>query len=191
MAEYSFDDLAAAISSARVRYWCPGGQCRIEDERGVSKLAHLAIKSLTELPAYDLGQIPTALGQVSDGDLEELVASGRYRVPEPGCTVHFEYEHGEARLDEVMVLFPLGDKVSATVFTRTSDAPWWSLVPFVLLVDPETLPDAECETAADCFEMQGFTITVTSPDELNMALSTQVEFLHRIIAELNATALPN
>jgi len=187
----SFDDLATAISSAQVRYWCPGGQCRIEDERGVGKLAKLAMKSLTELPAYDLGQIPMALGQVTDGDLEDMVYSGRYCVPEPGCSVHFEYRSGEAWLDEVMVLYPFSGKVSATFFTRTSDAPWWSMVPFVLLVDPEDLPDTECDTAADCFEMQGFAITITAPDELNMAMSAQVEFLHRVIAELNTTGRPN
>jgi hypothetical protein len=182
--KHSFPDLAEAIRQSEVRLLCPGAECDIAEPEVLSNLAHKAVRTLTELPIYELGVV--ARRGVTRSELRQLAKEGRYKVPHPLCAAHFEYVGEEATLNEVFLLEDRGGKVAATIFYDTSVTPGWTLLGRSLIVDPKDFEaDGAFPIAYD--DVDGLAVEVTHPDDFDLAMEFQLEFLHQVVAALNSS----
>jgi len=182
--KHSFPDLNEAIRTSQVRLLCPGAECDIADPEILSALAHKTVRVLTELPIYELGLL-TRRG-VARSELRQLAKEGRYKVPHPLCAAHFEYVGDEGTLDEVFLLEDHGGKLAATIFYDTSVTPGWTLLARSLVIDPADFEAAGAFPIA-YDDVDGLTVDVTNPDDFDLAMEFQLEFLHQVIAALNSS----
>jgi hypothetical protein len=172
-----FDQLAHALQLPDLGIYCPGGECSIVDGDAVAEFGDRVLGVLTGA-AYEIGTLlpRTSLPQI---ELATMVETGRYRLPNPVCAVHFDCPCGDEVLSEIMVLEQVGEQIGVTMFTSVEDD--WNLIPLTLMIDPGELPFEGDHGRADCFELDGFDVAVTDFDGLDEAMSIQTEFLHRVI----------
>lgn len=182
--KHSFPDLTNAIRTSQVRLICPGAECDIADVQILSALAHETVRTLTELPIYDLGVL--ARRGVTRSELRQLAKEGRYKVPYPLCAAHFEYIGEDWILNEVFLLQDRGGKVAATIFYDMSVNPGWTLLARSLIIDPK---DFEAERAFPIAydDVDGLAVDIRRPDDFDLAMEFQLEFLHQVIAALNSS----
>jgi hypothetical protein len=89
-------------------------------------------------------------------------------------------------LNEVFLLQDRGGKVAATIFYDMSVNPGWTLLARSLIIDPK---DFEAEGAFPIAydDVDGLAVDIRRPDDFDLAMEFQLEFLHQVIAALNSS----